>query len=103
MPRISPASDATSFTRIFLGPRGHLKDNRDIDIRKTPHIILVPCLDTGNILCKLDLFLDVTRCSLAVTSRGAVCIPARSDFSESIVGQIAMGVVVADRMEKEVR
>jgi hypothetical protein len=56
-----------------------------------------------NILCKLNFFLDVTRCSVAVTSRGAVCIPSRSDFSDSIVMELAMGVVVADRLEKEVR
>jgi len=94
---------ATSFAEIFLGPRGRLRDYRDIDIEKMPHIILVPRLDTGNILCKLDFFLDVTRCSVAVTSRGAVCIPSRSDFSDSIVTELAMGVVVADRLEKEVR
>ena len=94
---------ATSFAEIFLGPRGRLRDYRDIDIAKMPHIILVPRLDTGNILCKLDFFLDVTRCSVAVTSRGAVCIPSRSDFSDSIVTELAMGVVVADRLEKEVR
>jgi phosphate butyryltransferase len=94
---------ATSFAEIFLGRRGRLRDYRDIDIAKMPHIILVPRLDTGNILCKLDFFLDVTRCSVAMTSRGAVCIPSRSDFSDSIVTELAMGVVVADRLEKEVR
>ena len=72
-------------------------------LAKMPHIILVPRLDTGNIMCKLDFFLDVTRFSIAVTSRGAVCIPSRADFSDSIVMELAMGVVVADRLEKEVR
>ncbi len=95
-------TDATSLSEIFLGAGGRLKRYDEIDLMKTPHIFLVPCLDAGNILCKLDLFLDVTRCSLSVTSRGAVCIPARSDLSDSIEGQIAMGVVVADRMEEEV-
>ncbi|MFB3925501.1 MAG: phosphate acyltransferase [Syntrophales bacterium] len=92
--------DAASISEIFLGAGGRLEDYGKIDLMKTPHIFLVPCLDTGNIICKLDLFLDVTRCSLAVTSRGAVCIPARSDLSDSIVGQLAMGVVVADRMKE---
>jgi phosphate butyryltransferase len=91
--------DATSFTGIFLGPKGRLVDYSNIDITRMPHILLVPNLDTGNILCKLDFLIEVTRCSLAVTTAGAVCIPARSDFSDSIVGQIAMGVVVADRMK----
>jgi len=94
--------EGVSFSDIFLGPRGRMKSYGEIDLNRTPHVILVPCLDTGNIICKLDLFLDVKRCSLTVTSKGAVCIPARSDMSDSIEGQIAMGVVVADRMEKEV-
>ncbi len=94
-------ADGMSFSDIFLGTGKRLNHDGQIDLHRTPHILLVPCLDTGNILCKLDLFLNVTRCSLTVTSRGAVCIPARSDLNDSIEGQIAMGVVVADRMEKE--
>ncbi|HNQ66009.1 MAG TPA: phosphate acyltransferase [Smithella sp.] len=86
---------ATSFTEIFHG-RTEIKGN------DLPHILVVPCLDTGNILCKLDFFLDVTRSSLVATSRGPVCIPARSDFSDNIVQQLAMCVVLADEMEKGV-
>src|SRR5512136_333521 len=94
---------ATSLTEIFLGSTGRLEDYGDIDLTKIPHVILVPRLDTGNIMCKLDFFLDVTRFSIAVTSRGAVCIPSRADFSNSIVMELAMGVVVADRLKEEVR
>jgi len=88
---------ATSFTEIFLGA-GHSDIKRD----GIPHILVVPCLDTGNILCKLDFFLDVTRSSLVATSRGPVCIPARSDFSDNIVQQLAMCVVLAAEMKKEI-
>jgi phosphotransacetylase len=91
--------DATSFTGIFLGPKGRLVNYNDIDLTRMPHILLVPNLDTGNSICKLDFFIEVIRCSLIVTSAGAVCIPTQSDFSDSIMGQIAMGVVVADRMK----
>lgn len=91
--------DATSLRGIFLDPNGRLVNYSNIDIKGMPHILLVPNLDTGNIICKLDFFIEVTRCSLAVTTAGAACIPARSDFSGSIVGQIAMGVVVTDRMK----
>jgi len=91
--------DATSFTEIFLGGRGHLVSDGEMNMRKMPHILLVPCLDTGNILCKLDFFLDVTRCSLVATSRGPVCVPSRSDTSNNILEQLAMCVVVADRMK----
>jgi len=93
--------EATSFTEIFLGGRGGRVVKEEIDDGRLPHILLVPCLDTGNIICKLDFFLDVNRSSLVATSRGPVCIPARSDFSDSIVQQIAMCVVLADRMGKE--
>ena len=76
-----------SFTDMFANGSG------------LPDILLVPCLDTGNVLCKLDFFLDVSRCSLVATSRGPICIPARSDFSDNIADQIALSVVVADRMK----
>jgi len=95
--------DATSFTEIFLGSRGHPVSDGGMNMERMPHILLVPCLDTGNIICKLDFFLDVTRCSLVATSRGPVCIPARSDSSDNIVEQLAMCVVVADRMKVGVK
>ena len=94
--------NATSFTGIFLGRGGRLDDYGSITIEGMPHILLVPALDTGNIICKLDFFLDVTRCSLVATSKGPVCIPARSDTSDNIVEQLAMCVVVADRMKGQV-
>lgn len=93
--------DATSFTEIFRGSRQPGAPAGDVR-REMPHILVVPCLDTGNVICKLDFFLDVTRSSLVATSRGPVCIPARSDFSDNIVQQLAMCVVLADRMGKEV-
>jgi phosphate butyryltransferase len=93
--------EATSFTDIFLGGGDRRIDYGRIRGDRMPHILLVPCLDTGNILCKLDFFLNVKRSSLVATSRGPVCIPARSDFSDNIVLQIAMCVVLADRMGKQ--
>ena len=92
---------ATSFTEIFAGRGNRIADCAGLDLERLPHILLVPCLDTGNILCKLDFFLNVSRCSLVATSRGPVCIPARSDFTDSIVEQFALSVVVADRMKGE--
>jgi phosphotransacetylase len=91
--------DATSFTEIFAGKGNRIVDPDRLNLERMPHILLVPCLDTGNILCKLDFFLNVSRCSLVATSRGPVCIPARSDFADSIVEQLALCVVIADRMK----
>ena len=94
--------NATSFTEIFLGERNSPVAYGGINMEKLPHILLVPCLDTGNIICKLDFFLDVTRSSLVATSRGPVCIPSRADSSDNIVQQLAMCVVIADRMREGV-
>ncbi len=91
--------EATSFTGIFAGERNGIAGRDRLNLEQMPHILLVPSVDTGNILCKLDFFLNVSRCSLVATSRGPVCIPARSDFTDSIVKQLAMCVVVADRMK----
>jgi hypothetical protein len=90
--------DATSFMEVFLGRRTRMADYSGIQRDSIPHILLMPGLDTGNVLCKLDFALDVTRSALVATSRGPVCIPSRSDFSDNIVQQLAMCVVFADRM-----
>jgi phosphate butyryltransferase len=93
---------ATSFAEFFIDRGGQLKSYEDIDLSNLPEILLVPSLDTGNILCKLDFFLDVNRRSLVMTSKGPALIPSRSDFCDSIMGEIAMGVVVADRLREGV-
>ena len=90
---------ATSFLEIFLGQKGRLASLKDVDISNLPEILLVPSVDTGNILAKLDFLLNVTRRAIVVSSKGPVIIPSRADFSDSITGEIAMGVVVADRMK----
>lgn len=87
---------ATSFGEIFSRPDGTLQSIENIDISNIPDILVVPNLDTGNILCKLDFFLPVHRRSLVMTTRGPFLIPSRSDFCDSILGEIAMGVVVAE-------
>lgn len=87
---------ATSFGEIFSGPGEMLQSAKGIDISRLPDIMVVPNLDTGNVLVKLDFFLPVHRRSLVMTTRGPFLIPSRSDFCESILGEIAMGVVVAE-------
>jgi len=95
--------EATSFTEIFLPGRKVFSRFSEIDIGKTdfPEIILMPNLSTGNILVKLDFVIPrVRRRSLVMTSRGPVIIPSRSDFHDAITGEIALGVVTADRVRK---
>jgi phosphate butyryltransferase len=89
--------EATSFAQIFSHPDETGQRGHPVDISRLPEILLVPNLDTGNILCKLDFFLPVHRRSLVMTTGGPFIIPSRSDFCDSILGEIAMGVVVVER------
>ncbi|MDD5233201.1 MAG: phosphate acyltransferase [Syntrophales bacterium] len=94
--------DAASFGDIFI-PGLKKYSRNDISMGKVdfPEIMVVPDLTTGNILVKLDFAIPrVRRRSLVMTSRGPVIIPSRSDFRESITGEIATGVVVADRIKE---
>ena len=70
-----------------------------IDCEGLPDIMLVPNLDSGNILSKLDFFLNVTRCTTMLTSCGPVTAPSRSDNAPHIVDEIALGIVVAQRLK----
>jgi phosphate butyryltransferase len=95
--------EATSLAEIFLPGKKTFSRYSDINIGKAdfPEIMLMPNLSTGNILVKLDFVIPrVRRRSLVMTSRGPVLIPSRSDFHDSIVGEIALGVVTADRVRK---
>lgn len=90
--------DATSLFDFFMNHTDSVTHDDGINIDCLPEILLVPNLDTGNILVKLDFFLDVKRRSLVTTSKGPAIIPSRSDFCNAIVGELALGIVVADRM-----
>lgn len=85
----------TSLTDILAGGKGAFFEFDPAALEKTPHVLVVPHLDAGNILSKLDFILDVTRRSLVMTSKGPVIIPSRSDTHKVIVGEVALGVVVA--------
>jgi phosphotransacetylase len=90
----------TNLSGVFLDNAKRLKSVDSIDISKLPDVLLVPGLDAGNILCKLDFLLPVTRRSIVNTSAGPVLVPSRADSKDSIVGEMAMGVVISDRMKK---
>lgn len=93
--------EGTTFSGMFSQGNPPLVDPEEIHPEEIPEILLVPNLDTGNILVKLDFFLDVKRRSLVVTSRGPVIIPSRSDFRDSIEGELALGLVVAESLEEK--
>jgi phosphate butyryltransferase len=78
-----------------MAPRDEIDEEPfRVDTGKTPHIFVVPHLDAGNILSKLDFILDVTRRSIVMTSKGPVIIPSRSDIHPTLVGEVALGAVV---------
>jgi len=91
---------ATSFAQIFSQPAKAGPQDGRIGLAGLPEILLVPNLDTGNILCKLDFFLPVQRRSLVMTSAGPFLIPSRADFCDSIIGEIALGVAVVERRKE---
>lgn len=94
-------SPGTSLAQDLLPPGAAFFDAGAITYHNMPHIILIPHLDAGNILSKLDFVLPVTRRSLIMTSAGPVIIPSRSDTHRSIVGEIALGAAVARRLRTE--
>jgi phosphate butyryltransferase len=66
-----------------------------------PHVFLAPELDTGNIMAKLNYVIPVKRCATLLCSAGPVAIPSRSDFTESIVRDMALGAVLAARIKEK--
>lgn len=90
--------DAFSMADILLSNDSDSK----LELGKMPHVILVPDLDAGNIISKLDFMLDVTRRSLVLSSEGPVIIPSRSDVHTSVIGEVALGVVVSRLLAGEI-
>ncbi len=70
-----------------------------VNLNKLPHIMLMPDLNTGNMIAKLDFFIkDIVRVSCCYTSMGPVIVPSRSDLAEAIMREIIFGVaLVAER------
>jgi phosphate butyryltransferase len=93
-------TQGNSLADVLLGNRGDAYNFSRVSYHDMPHIFLIPNLDAGNILSKLDFILPVARRSLVITSKGPVIIPSRSDTHISIVGEIALGVAVVRLMRK---
>ncbi|MEA3348725.1 MAG: phosphate acyltransferase [Pseudomonadota bacterium] len=70
-----------------------------VDLNNLPHIMLMPDLNTGNVLAKLDFFIkDIVRVSCSYTSMGPVLLPSRADIAEGIMREFIFGVgLVAQR------
>ena len=70
-------------------------DAHSVNLNHLPHILLVPDLNTGNIVAKLDFFIkDIVRVSCSYTSMGPILLPSRADIAESIMREIIFGVAL---------
>ncbi len=80
--------------KLLLVEHGH-----SVDLNRLPHILLVPDLNTGNIIAKLDFFIkDIVRVTCSYTSMGPVLLPSRADVAEGIMREFIFGVaLVAQR------
>ena len=60
-----------------------------------PDIFLVPNLEAGNILVKMDYLMKLTRRSVMLGASGPLLLPSRSDTYDSIKGEIELGVLIS--------
>lgn len=81
-------TDATSLKDlVFTDADGQL------NLNNLPHILLLPDLNTGNVVVKLDFFIkDIARVSFSHTERGPVLLPSRGDVADSIYRELVFGV-----------
>ncbi|MCD6151071.1 MAG: hypothetical protein J7J70_05395, partial [Deltaproteobacteria bacterium] len=77
-------TDATSLKDlIFTDVAGQL------NLNNLPNILLLPDLNTGNVVVKLDFFIkDITRVSFSHTQRGPVLLPSRADTADAIYREL---------------
>ena len=94
--------DALSLADVFLGKDEVLQDYEQIDSSKTPHILLVPNLDSGNILAKMRyLFKDVKSAHIIGGAKTPIVIPPRAENHKMIIIEIAFGVTIAHLMASQ--
>jgi hypothetical protein len=66
-----------------------------VNLNNLPHIMLMPDLNTGNVIAKLDFFIkDIVRVSCSYTSMGPVLLPSRADIAEGIMREFIFGVAL---------
>ena len=76
--------------KVLLGDHDNF-----VNLNNLPHIMLMPDLNTGNMIAKLDFFIkDIVRISCCYTSMGPVIVPSRSDLAEAIMREIIFGVAL---------
>jgi phosphate butyryltransferase len=89
-------TDATSLKDlVFTDVDGQL------NLNNLPNIFLLPDLNTGNVVVKLDFFIkDITRVSFSHTERGPVLLPSRADEADSIYRELVFGVGLVNLQQR---
>ncbi|MEA2110186.1 MAG: phosphate acyltransferase [Pseudomonadota bacterium] len=89
-------TDATSLKDlIFTDADGQL------NLNNLPNILLLPDLNTGNVVVKLDFFIkDITRVSFSHTERGPVLLPSRADEADSIYRELVFGAGLVNLQQR---
>ena len=89
-------TDATSLKDlVFTDVDGRL------NLNNLPNILLLPDLNTGNVVVKLDFFIkDITRVSFSHTERGPVLLPSRADMADSIYRELVFGVGLVNLQQR---
>ncbi|NIA19668.1 MAG: hypothetical protein GWP07_04460, partial [Xanthomonadaceae bacterium] len=89
-------TDATSLKDlVFTDVDGQL------NLNNLPNILLLPDLNTGNVVVKLDFFIkDITRVSFSHTERGPVLLPSRADMADSIYRELVFGVGLVNLQQR---
>ena len=86
---------------FFLGENGFLENLEDIDFSLVPDILLVHNLEFGNIFVKIDslstsdYFHNFRRHGIIMGAGIPTVIPSRADMHDTIVTDIALGVLIA--------
>ena len=82
--------EAQVLKKVLLG-----EDGNSINLNSLPHIILMPDLNTGNVIAKLDFFIkEIVRVSCSYTSMGPVLLPSRADVAKGIMREFIFGVAL---------
>ena len=88
--------EAQVLKKVLLGDHGNI-----VNLNCLPHIMLMPDLNTGNIIAKLDFFIkDIVRVSCSYTSMGPVLLPSRADVAEGIIREFIFGVALVAQRRK---
>ncbi len=85
--------EAQVLKEVLFGERGN-----HVNLNSLPHILLMPDLNTGNVIAKLDFFIaDIVRVSCCYTSMGPVLLPSRADVAAGIMREFIFGVALVAR------